>query len=687
MKKLLTSFIFLISLLSMKSYAQDCGTIITDAEYQLASATAHFGVFSQEDAAVFNEIQYIPIQIHIVRESNRIGGISIERIRAALDITNQHFADANMQFVECGKEKYIDNSTYTTMLYRSDNEYEMANANNVANVINIYFIDDLRFANGATGLCGYSVFPFMSEDWIIMDNDCVDGGSILSHEIGHYFYLFHTHETAFGRELVNRSNCSQAGDLLCDTPADPKLSGLVSNNCVYIGNWRDANSQLYQPDPTNLMSYSRSYCIDNFTSEQIQRMQTSYLQDRNYLECGTVPPTPPVACDIIKNGSFDNGLDNWDTYINSAGRANFYTGYNNAYVYNLNGGTSSWHVQLYQKNLDFPAGNRYVLSFDARAFGDRSITVDISRAVQPHDALFYENVDLSTSWERKYIVFETEAAFNNARLVFNLGKSNTGVLIDNVKIEKDDCFDECNLLQNSYVENDITVYEKYVNSAANAYTTFNQNEGSVDCIINNPGTSTWHVQVMQRHFPIKAGKYYTISYKAKSTIGKNIYVDISKSSQPHNNYFGKTEWIGSSWKTYNYTFYSPVNDNDARFVFNIGKYAGSVSLDNVMIIERNCYEDAGTRLPQVADVLETNVTVAPNPFTDYINISTAESYKDATVQIYDIQGKLVVEDSFDFENNSLQTIQTSDLINGIYIIKVQAPYEKPKTFKIIKNEY
>ena len=75
-----------------------------------------------------------------------------------------------------------------------------------------------------------------------MRNSCAYNGSTIIHEFGHYFSLFHTHgptNSAITTELVDGSNCTTSGDELCDTPADPNLSGNVTN-CLYTGGLFDA---------------------------------------------------------------------------------------------------------------------------------------------------------------------------------------------------------------------------------------------------------------------------------------------------------------------------------------------------------------------------------------------------------------------------------------------------------------
>lgn len=92
---------------------------------------------------------------------------------------------------------------------------------------------DLKVSSGdTTSICGYAYLSGPN-DRVIMDNDCGDNTSTLAHELGHYFSLLHTHSTSNGDELVDGSNCLNAGDLFCDTPADPRLSSSIVNSlCV-----------------------------------------------------------------------------------------------------------------------------------------------------------------------------------------------------------------------------------------------------------------------------------------------------------------------------------------------------------------------------------------------------------------------------------------------------------------------
>jgi len=101
-----------------------------------------------------------------------------------------------------------------------------------------------------------------------MQKDCSTNGTVLAHELGHFFGLLHTHETFRGRELADGSNCKIAGDLICDTPADPNLGAVDLDGCTYTANFVDFKGNQYRPDPTNIMSYAPIRCTNRFSIGQ-----------------------------------------------------------------------------------------------------------------------------------------------------------------------------------------------------------------------------------------------------------------------------------------------------------------------------------------------------------------------------------------------------------------------------------
>lgn len=232
----------------------------------------------QNRSSSSNCLNYAPIKAHIIRRSDGTGGLTEAELNSAIATMNTFYANACMAFYLCDGINYIDDDTYYD--FHTDDEGALTSANNVVDLINIYFANSIT--NGSSFYCGYAYYPG-GPDVVLMDNGCTTNGSTLSHELGHFFSLPHTHNG--GDELVNGSNCTTAGDEFCDTPADPNLSGNVDSSCNYTGTDTDANGDSYLPNTRNVMSYSRKACRTEFSTEQYAAISYSFLNERNYWNC------------------------------------------------------------------------------------------------------------------------------------------------------------------------------------------------------------------------------------------------------------------------------------------------------------------------------------------------------------------------------------------------------------------
>ncbi len=297
---LILTFLF-VYVENLTAQNNECPVLVTQTQidYMQATQAAREAI----DLSNFsNMLHTIPVQAHIIRNNNGVGGISMSEIEAAMVIVNQRYAPNNMFFEMCAAPNYIDSDAlyYFGFGPNSTTEVGMAIANQVANVVNVYFAPNLSY-------CGWAYFPSaqaFGRDWIVMNNICVNNGSTFAHEFGHYFNLYHTHSTAGGAENVTRNgnsschNCSTAGDGLCDTPADPVLGCFANVNsvtCNYTRNATDNCGQTYTPPTTNIMSYSCKHCRTDFTQGQLDRILTSYLYDRAYLDASICANTSCIA--------------------------------------------------------------------------------------------------------------------------------------------------------------------------------------------------------------------------------------------------------------------------------------------------------------------------------------------------------------------------------------------------------
>ena len=282
---------FLMSYMSFGQPIPECGTIPLQEEIEYLNQTEHLRQAFSYDIQNREPIQ-IPIVNHIVRQSNGTGGLTTQELATAIQGLNDFYAAVDIQFFECEPVKFINNSNWYN--FNSADDFAVYSTNNVQGALNIYYFNSISSSFGP--LCGYANFPSANpRDRIMMANDCTTSGTTLIHELGHYFSVFHTHGTSncgTTDELVNGSNCTFAGDRVCDTPADPNLfancqTSLVSN-CQYIGTATDANGQSYNPQVNNIMSYGPDGCGAIFTQGQFDRVVFSAMNDRNYLSCSNV---------------------------------------------------------------------------------------------------------------------------------------------------------------------------------------------------------------------------------------------------------------------------------------------------------------------------------------------------------------------------------------------------------------
>lgn len=287
---------FCLSLASQEIHTGYCGTEVPDNffetennnkenfEYYLAEYYSK--VQSKSSTAITN----VPAKIHIITDTNGATNITESQILDEINEANIFLANSFLEITVCEDTNYIaNNNLYDFDI--SDDQGELY-ANNQPNIMNLYFVESINQGNVA----GYTYFPQNSQyyDVIVMDNQATTNtiSSTLIHEFGHHFVLLHTHGTSnepgSTDEYVNGSNCATAGDRFCDTPADPLINGsnVSSVNCMYTGNATDALGQTYDPDTSNIMSYSPDACTDFFSQEQYAYMYAGYHVFRGtYYKC------------------------------------------------------------------------------------------------------------------------------------------------------------------------------------------------------------------------------------------------------------------------------------------------------------------------------------------------------------------------------------------------------------------
>ncbi len=274
---ILGAFLILVAAGGAVAQVDDCGTVLSAAD--IRAAIEQLPALDPLLRRGPSDTYSIPVVMHIVRSSTGTGGISPAEISDAIDSSNVLFAPYNLEVYEHQPINFIDDDYFFLDMSTSTKMDSLKRTDVFVQAVNIYWVPN----SSGFPYCGLSSFTTSGVQGIIMNNSC--GGtfsknSTLVHEIGHYFNLYHTHEPAFGVECPSGSNCAIAGDLVCDTPADPNLLNHVSAApaCAYdnfAGTPGGCDATPYSPQTDNIMSYSRQSCRDLFTPGQVTRFRTT----------------------------------------------------------------------------------------------------------------------------------------------------------------------------------------------------------------------------------------------------------------------------------------------------------------------------------------------------------------------------------------------------------------------------
>jgi hypothetical protein len=224
----------------------------------------------------------VDVRVHVITRSDGTGGVSREQIAAQIAVLNAAFAgrtstkDAPTLFRFATKS--IDYTANDDWYDWSNPDVDPADDQEAKAALHKGGYDDLNiYVTGLSdGLLGYAYFPneaTLVQDGVVVLNDSLPGGSAapynegdtLTHEVGHWFGLYHTFE----------NGCTAPGDQVFDTPYQ------ADGDNIFFCNESDDTCPAPGRDPVhNFMSYGDDPCLDRFTLGQSIRMTLVWLAYR-----------------------------------------------------------------------------------------------------------------------------------------------------------------------------------------------------------------------------------------------------------------------------------------------------------------------------------------------------------------------------------------------------------------------
>lgn len=243
-------------------------------------------------------------------------------------------------------------------------------------------------------------------------------------------------------------------------------------------------------------------------------------------------------------------------------------------------------VVVKQTKLAITVNKDYVLTFDA--YGNNAKIIQAKINGQTFDA------NLSTSVQSFRFQFSTGATLSSHDLEFLLGVAGVTYL-DNVKIT------EAGMLLNGDFSNGFTGWQVYIDggiSSKVSYVVDSLTENNAaGFTIDDTSDAEYKIQLMQKNVELQQGKWYKLTFDAKSDMARKLMVALQRDGSADNDWTsysgGKIADLGSDYTTYEYVFnMRSTTDPKTILSFNMGAINGTqitnthkVWIDNVKLEE------------------------------------------------------------------------------------------------------
>jgi len=332
------------------------------------------------------------------------------------------------------------------------------------------------------------------------------------------------------------------------------------------------------------------------------------------------------GCDLILNGDFSNGSQEWIALFNKnkGGVGSDTFEYKNASFYIDSIGTKAHFISLEQRGVRIEDGESYQIRFEAKAEMKRPITVSVSDIGNKFLTLGRSNKDfeLTKEWTVYEYSFNADTTDNTTRLIFMLGASTADVFIDNVSMRKLNCKNcmpagtscddkdactindkedgACNCTGELSTDNQIingdfsdklspwhsTIINRNTNPENLSKLNINNKEAHFE--IRQAGTEKWLISLVQQNLFIEANQHYKLNFKAKASEAREINIEITSMSGTYATLFSKDVELTDSFKYYTFNYGPTFTEEEVRIIFYMGLDTPDVTIDDVVFEKYNC---------------------------------------------------------------------------------------------------
>ncbi len=300
-------------------------------------------------------------------------------------------------------------------------------------------------------------------------------------------------------------------------------------------------------------------------------------------------PEEPADNNLIKNGNFAAGGENWVAGINSPASATVSYEGNKAIFAIENAGDTNWHLQMFQNDLSIENGQTYKVTLKLKSDQSRSIKWAVLDPSNGYAWYGGESLELEAGVEKtiEYTMNVTGASTTTAQFQITMAPDSDStnvpttshvVEISEVSIVKVEAGGseggegneggetpsepenptepeepaDNNLIKNGNFAAGGENWIAGINSPASATVSYEGNKAIF--AIENAGDTNWHLQMFQNDLSIENGQTYKVTLKLKSDQSRSIKWAVLDPSNGYAWYGGESlELEAGVEKTIEYT--------------------------------------------------------------------------------------------------------------------------------------